>query len=194
VAKPEIDRERKVIVVPATIKLKAFRGGEPPHHHLLTWKGGRAGKKALLVTPASDTAILDALEALGGEPGDNLEAEAWSERDDPHDPRPDVQAKGPLLTVTVVLADGTRHDVGKLLDDPDGKGIEWRLAGNRALIKVWKSGCVCCLQSCPGSKIANARYTMRDHYHERSRFAPSKLAEEIGEGAQLKVEIGFGGR
>ncbi|MGE0707604.1 MAG: YdjY domain-containing protein [Planctomycetota bacterium] len=188
---PEVDRERRVVRVPATLHLKRFREGSPPGHHLVTWGKGRAGQKALLETPVPDAAVLDALEALGAKPGDNLRAEAWTKRADPEDPAPDARAAGPRLELAVVLPDGKRRPLSDLVEDLDRHGFEWRLAGNRALIPVWRSGCVVCLQSCPGSKVANARATMRDLERGRSRFRPSKLAESLGEGARLVVEISF---
>ena len=53
---------------------------------------------------------------------------------------------------------------------PGGRGLDLRLAGNRANIPKWKSGCVICLYSCPGSKIGNARYTARDWARKVTRF------------------------
>lgn len=89
-----VDRERKAVRIEATLHLAAFRAGDPPGHHLVTWARGRAGKKALLRTRSSDVAVLDALEAVGGKPGDTLRPEAWTERFDPDDPAPDAHATG----------------------------------------------------------------------------------------------------
>ncbi|HBP17388.1 MAG TPA: hypothetical protein DEA08_06305 [Planctomycetes bacterium] len=191
VVRPVVDEERKVVTIPVVLGLKRFRGGWPPGHHLITWEGGKAGGKPLLQTPVPDGLVLEALESLGAKPGNNLREEAWTQRKDPKSKAPDVRAEGTRLTLTLVLADGKRRPVTDLLVDVDEHGYQWRLAGNRKLIGVWRSGCVVCLQSCPGSKIANARATMRDLEQERSRFRPSKLASKLGEGARLKVEIRF---
>ena len=45
-----------------------------------------------------------------------------------------------------------------------------RFGGHRANIPKWKSGCVVCLYSCPGSKVGNARYTVRDYARNATRF------------------------
>lgn len=185
VAAPRVEEGR--VVVRATLHLEAFRAGEPPGHHLVTWSDGRAGAKALLRTDAPDAAVLDALERLGGRPGDDLTAEAWTRRDDPDHPAPDARAGGSRLRLTVRLPDGSERPIGALLEDVDDRGFEWRLAGNRALIPRWRSGCVVCLQSCPGAKVANAAATMRDLARGRARFRPSALAEELGEGARVEV-------
>jgi len=188
-----IDREAKTIRFPAQLHLAAFRAGDPPGHHLITWKGGRAGKHALLRTGVKDVDVLDALESLGSKPGDNLVAESWTERANPKSPAPDLHASGPKLAITVVVQrpklPPLRLAVEELLVDVDARGFDWRLAGNRGLIERWRSGCVVCLQSCPGSKIANAKATMRHLHQERSRFKPSQRAVELGEGAQVQVEI-----
>ena len=190
---PQVDRERKVVRFPAQLRLEAFAKGDPPGHHLITWGRGRAGKHALLETAVSDTAVLDALESLGAKPGENLVEESWTERANPNHPAPDLHAKGPKLSITIVIQRAKlpelRVPIEKLLVDRDRRGFEWRLAGNRDLIKRWRSGCVVCLQSCPGSKIANAKATMRQLHANASRFKASKLAAELGEGAALTVEV-----
>lgn len=184
---PRVDGDR--VIVPVVLHLAAFERGDPPGHHLVTYADGRAGKKALLRTPVSDAAVLDALEQLGGEPGDTLREAAWTKRADPEDPAPDQRATGSRIELRLRLPDGTRRAVSDLLEDLDGHGFAWRLAGNRALIPVWRSGCVVCLQSCPGAKIANRQATIRDLHLGRSRFRPSAWARELGEGAQLDLEL-----
>jgi hypothetical protein len=177
------------VVIPVELRLRAFADGDPPGHHLVTWAGGRAGGKALLRTPVADETVLDALERLGGRPGDTLSEDTWSRRDDPAHPAPDRRAEGSRVRLQVRVPGGATHDVAALLEDLDGRGFEWRLAGNRGLIEVWRSGCVVCLQSCPGAKVANRRATIRDLHRGRSRFRPSALARELGEGAQLELVL-----
>ncbi|MEJ2716755.1 MAG: hypothetical protein P8182_06385, partial [Deltaproteobacteria bacterium] len=58
----------------------------------------------------------------------------------------------------------------KLVKDPGGKGVDLRFGGQKALIPVWKSGCIVCLQSCPGGKISNHAYTIRDYVEGRATF------------------------
>jgi hypothetical protein len=189
VPQAKVDVARRTVTVPATLELKNFAGASLKNHHLLTWSGGRAGKNALLRTPVSDTHILDALEAVGGKPGDNLSDEAWSKRDDPKNPAPDTVAKGTKIELTLILPDGSRRPLTDLLEDVDKRGYAWVLAGNRKLIPVWKSGCVVCLQSCPGSKVANAKATIRHLHQGKSRFRASALAKKLGEGAKVHVEL-----
>ena len=177
------------VIIPVVLHLAAFEAGDPPGHHLVTWSGGRAGSKALLETPVSDTAILDALERLGGKPGNTLTEATWSERDDPDDPAPDQRATGSAIELRLLLPDGSTRPVTDLLEDLDHHGYAWRLAGNRALIPVWRSGCVVCLQSCPGAKVANREATIRDLAQGHSRFRPSAWARELGEGAHLQLEL-----
>lgn len=193
--KPVVDQAQKMISFPAELRLEAFtkKGFAPLGHHLITWKGGLAGKHALLRSQVSDRAVLDALESLGAKPGNNLVAESWTERANPDHTAPDLHAKGPRLAIKLVIRrpklPPQTIPVEKLLVDVDKRGFDWRLAGNRDLIARWRSGCVVCLQSCPGSKIANAKATMRHLHANASRFKLSKLALELGEGAQVQVEI-----
>lgn len=55
-----------------------------------------------------------------------------------------------------------------------------KFGGHQANIPEWKSGCVVCLYSCPGSKVGNARYTVRDFVDEATRFTvlPGALPED----------------
>lgn len=186
---PQVDEAGKRVILPARLCLEGFAAGDPPGHHLVAWARGGAGPKALLRTPVPDVQVLDALERLGARPGDNLTAEAWEARADPHDPAPDARAEGSALRVLVRLPDGSERPAADLLEDVDRHGYEWRLAGNRALIPRWRSGCVVCLQSCPGAKVANRAATMRDLHAGRSRFRPSAWARELGEGARVEVVL-----
>ena len=45
-----------------------------------------------------------------------------------------------------------------------------RFGGHRANVPEWHSGCVVCLYSCPGSKVGNATYTVRDWVEGTTRF------------------------
>lgn len=162
----------------ATVHARPFDGGWiMPGYHALVSKKGRMAHAALLAADVTDVEILDALEALGGETGGNLPMEAWDERDNPRNPAPDRVIGGAPVEVLLRLP-GRRALVplADVLDDPGGRGLDLRLAGNRANIPKWKSGCVVCLYSCPGSKIGNARYTVRDWSRKVTRFRARKGA------------------
>ena len=184
---PRVDEAAQRVIVPARLCLEGFAQGDPPGHHLVAWARGGAGKKALLRTPVPDEQVLDALLRLGAQAGDNLSAAAWEARADLTNPAPDARAEGTALRVLVRLPDGTERPAADLLEDVDQRGFEWRLAGNRALIPRWRSGCVACLQSCPGAKVANRNATMRDLHQGKSRFRAAAWARELGEGARLEV-------
>lgn len=55
-----------------------------------------------------------------------------------------------------------------------------RFGGHRENIPRWKSGCVVCLYSCLGSKVGNARYTVRDFVKGTTDFRvrPGVLPED----------------
>lgn len=188
-AAPRVDAAARSVTVVATLHPAALEEAEPASHHLLTHTGGRAGHKAFLRTPVPDVAVLDALEALGGRPGDTLVEETWTRRADPAAPEPDLRAEGSALEVTVRLPGDRAVDVAALLEDPGGLGYAWRLAGNRALIDRWRSGCVVCLESCPGGRVGNARATLRDLEQGRARYRASALARSFADGTRVEVTL-----
>ena len=143
-----------------------------PGYHFVVWEGGRAGDGALFRSQVTDTQVLEALESLGGQPGNDLGLDVWDERDDPSSTAPDKIIKGPAVEI-LVRVPGRQEPLtlDEILIDPGGKGFDMRFGGHRANIPRWKSGCVVCLYSCPGSKVGNARYTVRDFVDGTTRFA-----------------------
>ena len=156
----------------ATVNAKPFdKGWLMPGYHAIVWREGRAGHHALLKADITDFQVLEALESLGARPGNNLTMEAWEERKNPKNPAPDTVIAGPPVEILLRLPG--RKDLLPLasaLEDSAGRGLEMRFGGNRANIPKWKSGCVVCLYSCPGSKVGNARYTVRDYDKDVTRF------------------------
>jgi len=166
----------------AIVNAKAFNDGwVMPGYHALVWKGGRMAHAALLQADVTDRQVLEALEGLGAKPGDNLPMAAWEERKNPKDPAPDTVIVGPAVEVLLRLP-GREGLVplSSALEDSAGRGLEMRFGGNSANIPVWKSGCIVCLYSCPGSKVGNARYTVRDYAKgtTRIRVKPGVLPKD----------------
>jgi hypothetical protein len=158
----------------AAVNAKAFDSGRVMRgYHAIVWKGGRMAHAALLQADVSDAQILDALTKLGARPGNNLPMQVWDERKNPKDPAADTVIAGP--TVQILLRLPSRADLvplASVLEDSAGRGLDMRFGGNAANIPKWKSGCVVCLYSCPGSKVGNARYTVRDYTRDVTRFRP----------------------
>jgi hypothetical protein len=168
----QIRRDAQEIEFPATVHARAFQDGLfMPGYHAIVWKGGRAGRFALLRAEVSDGSVLRALESLGAEPGNNLPMETWTKRKDPKHPAPDRIATGPPVQILLKVS-GHEEPVPltSVLEDRDGRGIQMRFEGNAANIPKWKSGCIACLYSCPGGKIVNDRYTVRDYERGKARF------------------------
>jgi hypothetical protein len=146
-----------------------------PGYHAIVWRDGTAAHAALFRADVTDLQVLDALEALGAKPGNALGMATWEERNDPRSPAPDQVIAGPPVEVLVRLPGKPKLvPLGDLLEDrdrgPGRGGLELRLGGHRANIPRWHSGCIVCLYSCPGSKIGNARYTVRDYTQDETRF------------------------
>ncbi len=155
----------------AIVNAKSFDSGGMPGYHAIVWDGGNASRAALLRAAVSDRQILAALRSLGAKPGDNLLMESWEERNNPKDSAPDTVIAGPAVEVLLRLP-GRKELVplSSVLEDSAGRGLAMRFGGNEANIPKWKSGCIVCLYSCPGSKVGNAAYTVRDYARGTTRF------------------------
>jgi hypothetical protein len=152
-----------------------------PGYHFLTWERGRTAGHSLFLTPVSDIQLLDALESLGAIPGDGLGIDTWEERRDPSSKAPEKIIKGPKVEVLVrIPGKKNSRTLDAILTDPGGKGFDMRFGGHRDNIPKWKSGCVVCLYSCPGSKVGNANYTVRDFVKGATEFRlrPGVLPED----------------
>ena len=136
---------------------------------------------SLFRAEVTDVEVLDALERLGAKPGNALGIESWDDRKDPESKAPDQVIQGPPVEI-LVRVPGRKEPLrlDQILEDPGGRGFDMRFGGHRANIPKWKFGCVVCLYSCPGSKIGNARYTVRDYEKETTRFRvrPGVLPED----------------
>jgi hypothetical protein len=180
------------IELTATVHAKRFDGWIHPGYHAIVWREGGAARLALLAADASDVEVLDALERLGAKPGAALPIEAWTKRKDAKSPAPDAVAAGPRITILLRLPGKVELvPLASVLEDSAGRGLDMRLAGNRVNVGKWESGCVACLFSCPGGKVGNAAYTVRDYEKSSTRFRvrPGALPKDGTKiGVVLRVE------
>ncbi|HKI06692.1 MAG TPA: YdjY domain-containing protein [Thermoanaerobaculia bacterium] len=166
---------RHEIEFPAVVARASFErellGLGMPGYHLIVWKDGKAAMASLFRAEVTDVEVLDALEKLGAKPGNALGMATWDERKDPDSKAPERIIQGPPVEILVrVPGRKTPLRLDQILEDPGGRGFDMRFGGHRANIPHWHSGCVVCLYSCPGSKIGNARYTVRDYTEGTTRF------------------------
>ena len=183
-----LNREKNFVEIEATYHPTRFnRAMGLKNHHFMTWEKGSASGKALFTTPIPDSIVHDALVEIGAIPGNNLTNETWAKRQDKNSPFPDLLVEGSPVVIEFILDSGTVL-TDDILTDKSGKKFDFRFGGNRALIPVWKSGCVVCLQSCPGSKIGNHTYSIRDLVRGNSVFSV-KNAPSLKDGEKLKVRI-----
>jgi hypothetical protein len=170
-----IDKQAQEVRVLAELQPEAFSGGWikwTPHYHAVVWKGGGAAREALLTTSVDDATLYDALVAIGAVPGNNLTMSAWNDRRDPRATAPQARVKGTPVDLLVQWEGISRPlPLKDLLIDRGGRGIDMRFGGNRALIPEWRSGCIACLYSCPGGKVSNHAYTIRDYLDGRTSFS-----------------------
>ena len=170
-----VDSLRREVRVLATYQPGKFSGflRFVPNYHLLVWGDGKAAREALFETPVPDTALIAALEQLGAVAGNNLTMDAWDKRKDAQHPAPQTKIAGTPVEIFVWWKNlFAPKPLAELLNDPGGRGFDFRFGGNRDLIKHWHSGCLVCLYSCPGSKVGNAAYTVRDYAAGATKFAP----------------------
>lgn len=144
------------------------------NHHFIVFKNGRAAHNALVESDVSDLEILNGLEQLGAKAGNNLSVETWEKRADKTNHEPDKRVEGSIIEVFLSWEEHKFVQPADIFDDKFGKGFQFRFGGHRALMNVWKSGCIVCLQSCPGGRISNANYTMRDYESGISKFDVKK--------------------
>jgi hypothetical protein len=170
-------RRGDAVEFPSTVHASGFerRLLGMPGYHLIVYKDGRASGAALFQAAVTDVQVLDALEALGAKPGDNLPMAAWDDRNDPRSKAPDMVIAGPAVDVLVrVPGRAEPLTLDQILADAaggtGGRGFAMRLGGHRGNIPKWKSGCIACLYSCPGSKVGNARATVRDYVRNPDRY------------------------
>jgi hypothetical protein len=163
----------RVLEFPAVVTREAFERElmGMPGYHLIVWKDGGASKAALFRAEVTDTEVLNRLEEMGAKPGNALGMGTWEDRKDSSSKAPDQIIQGPPVEI-LVRVPGRKEPLrlDEILEDPGGRGFDMRFGGHRANIPAWHSGCVVCLYSCPGSKVGNARYTVRDYEKGTTRF------------------------
>lgn len=170
-----VDTLRHEVRVLATYQPEKFSmsGNAVPNYHLLVSNSGGAAREALFVTQVPDIQLHDAIVSLGGRPGNNLTAAAWDRRFDPDDPAPATRISGTPVAIFISWAgQAAPLALSEVIADPGGNGFDFKFGGNKALIEKWRSGCLVCLYSCPGAKVGNAAYTLRDYASGKTRFQP----------------------
>ena len=153
------------------VNARSFESGGMPGYHAIVWNEGHAASAALLKADVSDRQVLAGLRSLGAKPGKDLPMETWEDRDNPKSPAPDTAISGPAVEVLLRLP-GRKEltPLSSVLEDSGGRGLAMRFGGNEVNIPKWNSGCIVCLYSCPGSKVGNAAYTVRDYASGTARF------------------------
>jgi hypothetical protein len=159
-------------------------------HHAITWAGGGQAHKALIRSHVPDRRVAEALAGLGLSDGGGIPSEAWESLGDPAAPQPDLHATGAPLQVHVRWdGSGDWRPLASLLTDSGAPAtLDLRFADNRQWIDRYGSGCVVCLASCPGSKIANAGYTMRQNDSGAMEFGPAEGLPKDGTPVEVRVQ------
>ena len=183
--------EENALLLPATLHSSTYANHSSRFggHHALVFEGGSMASKAFLRTPIADREIARLLADRGLEAAGGVHRRAWDGRHDPGDPAADQRAEGTPLGVSVRW-EGSRgwHPLGDLLGDRSGRGLDLRFADNRRWIRLYGSGCVICLSSCPGSKIANRTYTVRENQAGTMDFTPRGDLPRDGTPVEVRID------
>jgi hypothetical protein len=190
-----VEVSESTIEFPAVVTASGFNEeSDMAGYHFIVWHDGRAASRSLFRAEVSDVEVLDALEALGAVPGNALSIDTWDERFQADSTAPDKVIEGPPVELYVLVPGNSEPlTIEDILLDPGERGFDMRFGGHRSNIAQWHSGCVVCLYSCPGSKIGNASYTVRDFVEEATRFRvrPGVLPED-GTPVTIRVQIESG--
>jgi hypothetical protein len=159
----------------AELQAKSFAGrafSRMAGYHALVWKKGGSKREALLTSYVDDRTLHAALITIGAIPGNNLTQEVWDEREEMANPAADMRIEGTPMEMLVWWPGlETAVSIESLLVDPGGRGVDLRFGGNLDLADRWRSGCIVCLYSCPGSKVGNRAYTVRDWTQGTTEFS-----------------------
>lgn len=171
-----VDSAAGEVRILARLQAKRFSGGwllnNTSNYHAVVWKDGKAAGEAFLSAYVSDTTFYRAVTAIGAVPGNNLTIETWNQRKNPDHPAPDRRMEGSPVQIRVWWPGLTESlPLDSLFRNTGEKGFDFRFGGNMELVPEWQSGCIVCLYSCPGSKIGNRAYTVRDYVRETRRFS-----------------------
>jgi hypothetical protein len=178
-----VDKSKRSVDLAGIYHPSRFNAGGGEHNHsFVTWEGGLAAPNALFTTFSPDSAVYDALVSIGAVPGDNLIYYPWSEISNPRNPGPDRKTLGSPVTIEIVYG-GRLFQPSAFLHDENDRPFAFRFSGNKKFIPEMRTGCIVCLESCPGGKIGNATYTMRELIKKVARFTmkPVSAIENEGE-------------
>jgi len=171
----QIDRGNAEVCILADLQPLAFFGSRlfgTPNYHAVVWKEGAAANEALLAAYTDDNSFYDAMISIGAVPGNNLTMAAWNDRKDKKSTAPDTPVEGSRVRILVWWPDlPSPLPLQDLFLNSRGREIDMRFGGNQALIPEWHSGCIACLYSCPGGKVSNRAYTIRDYVREPANFS-----------------------
>ena len=175
----QIDRVHREVRITATVQPEAMdRPFGVKGHHAVVWKGGKSQRWALFVSDASDHDVRVALDSLGAKRGENLTPDSWNARDDEESREPDKRVEGSHVGVYVEW-NNRRTPLARLVQEKRRAEpqLDFRYGGNERFQKVFESGCIVCLYSCPGGAIGNHAHPIRDYVRDGVVYAsvPGKL-------------------
>ena len=143
----KLDMEAKTVTVLCKVDGKYFH---EPTRHASVFKDGSNGSKTIFVAYGQPKEFYEDLIKLGGKPGNNMTPENAAE----------TKVEGTPVKMEVTWAGAPKtYDINEVVNDSNGKKIEFKFGGNLERAEKKKTGCLSCLDSCPVGIISNSAYT-----------------------------------
>lgn len=115
--------------------------------HAIVAKSGKNNEQSMFVSYANQNDLYDALEKLGGKPGNNVTMDNMGKE----------AVKGDKIDLTFKFqGSDNEQGINDVIKDSSGKEFDIRFGGNQKPAKDMNTGCMTCLQSCPLGITSNA--------------------------------------
>lgn len=170
-----VDKEAREVRVRAVAQPKVFssKARDGGAYHLLVWDQGAAKVDALLLTAVAPYAVREGLDQIGVRfDAGNGAAPAIAEP--PGSISPAVLAGDRVEVLLQWKGKKSPVRLREVLDDPGGRGFDFRASRAQLGLRVWSAGTIVALFGDPTATLANAVYSMKDDEAKTTRFRPKK--------------------
>ena len=141
----KVDKEKGTVTT--LVKINGKYLNENTRHNSVE-QSGTNGAKSIFTAYAKPEEFYNALIEIGAKPGNNM---------NPNNAET-THVLGDAIDAKVTWADKT-YDINEVVNDSNGKTINFRFGGNLERAKEKNTGCLSCLDSCPVGIISNDTYT-----------------------------------
>lgn len=158
----EVNKEKKEITLAATVNGTYFT---EPTRHLVVFKEGSNGEKAILRGLTSEKKLYQALKDLGAKPGNNLTA-----ADMKADYKDGKKVAGAKVEIFLKWKDHGEVPAKAVIKSDKDYTPDFRFGGNLASAKKNNTGCEICLDSCATGVISDAAWPVGTTQQKINQF------------------------